>query len=39
LEPFTSTPWALAAPTPPKKARGEEITSAQGQEITKTRRP
>ena len=32
LEPFTSTPIFDAAPMPPKKPSGTEITSAQGQD-------
>lgn len=35
LEPFTRIPLRDAPPIPPKKDKGTEMTSAQGQEITK----
>jgi len=34
-EPVAGTPEEEAAPIPPKKARGTEITSAQGQDTTR----
>ena len=35
MEPFTRTPFAEAQPIPAKKLNGIEITSAQGQLITR----